>query len=432
MALAGLVGALGACYDGAGTVGSVCVAKDQCGLEQDCVNSICGLCENRLVDPGELCFGNSSEENVFGEVTELLAYDPEDDGFAPLLLAIVNTNCLPVPMTGPPPLDGMACWQALALTRDEADGDFEVTNLFDSGFNDGRIPQATIGDFDGQETRDLALAIVPSDPLVDQTQLVVAHNLALAGEPIIIELGLSLRAKSLFAADLNGDGLDDLLVGGEISNTLAVYISQPGPGFEGERLLVIEDAAPRPAPPIDMDNDGDLDVVLVSPVDRTISVYLNDGDGFLTNGFSESFASTHAPLELVAAHLDDDGNADVVAFLVPDNPNSGVESELHVFRGRGDGTLTADATPLPGGELPVSGLATDVNADGWPDIVIADALEDKLPVHINRNGEFPDIVGIDVAASPVELMHEDFNLDNVPDLVVGNANGVVAVVPTEN
>jgi hypothetical protein len=425
-----VAGSLAACFEGTGLVGAVCYADNQCGAGQTCVNSVCGVCNNRVVDPGELCFGSSSEENVFGEVSDLLAYDPEGDGFAPLVIATVNNNCAPLPMTGPPTMDGAACWAVYALVIDDT-GDFEVTNLVDQDVNDGRIPQATTGDFDGESTRDLALAIFPNDPLIDQSQLVVIHNLALGDQPAVpLELDISVRAKSLHAADLNGDGLDDLLIGGEATSSLVELIALPGIGFENERLQVIADTTPRPAPPIDMDGDGNLDVVLVSPLDRTVSVYRNDGNGNLA-AVQRVDLGTHAPLDLAVADFDMDGSPDVVVFVVPENANAGLASEVRVFRGLGDGNLELAQT-LPGGELPVSGLAADVNFDGWPDIVVADFLEDKLPVHINRNGSFVDLVTIDVASGPRALMAEDFDFDSIPDLVVGNGNGVVAGVPSEN
>jgi hypothetical protein len=425
---AGLAGSLAACFEGTGLVGAVCYADNQCGTEQTCVNSTCGLCNNLVVDPGELCFGNSSEENVFGEVSDLLAYDPEGDGFGSLVIATVNNNCQPFPMTAPPAVDGPACWAVFALVIDDT-GDFELTNLFEQ-IGDGRIPQATTGNFDGESTRDLALAIFPNDPLIDQSQLVVAHNLALGDEPaVVIELDISVRAKSLHAADLNGDGLDDLLIGGEASSSLVQLLALPGIGFQNERILALPDTTPRPAPPADMDGDGDLDIVLVSPLDQTLSVYRNDGNGNISVVQRVSL-DTHAPLDLALADFDKDGAQDVVVFTVPQDPNAGLPSEVRVYRGLGDGNLELAQT-LPGGELPISGLATDVNFDGWPDIVVADFLEDKLPVHINRDGSFIDVVTIDVASAPRALMSEDYDHDSIPDLIVGNANGVVAGVPSE-
>jgi hypothetical protein len=420
---AALASGLWACFDGLGAIGAVCFAENQCGVDQRCVNSICGLCGDRQVQPGELCFGDSSEENVFGEVTDLVAFDPEGDGF-PLLTAVVNNNCQLPPMQGPPSADGPTCWGLYILTIAD-DGDFETQTPLGTN-QDGRVPQMATGNFDGNDEFDVAIAISPNDPLIDPSQLAVLHDFP---TPQSFNLDISVVPRTLHAADLDGDGLDDLLVGGEVSSSLALYIASPGVGFESERLLVT-DPSPRPAPPVDMDNDGDLDIVLLSEMNRTVGVNLNNGAGTFSPGARQDLGDQVLPAGLATADFDGDGFVDVVVFA-PAQPSSGLAGEVVVYTNPGDGSLE-QLVRLPGGEFPISGLAEDINADGWPDIVIADIGEDKLPVYINRGGSFPDLVQIDVAAAPRTLMYEDFDFDNIPDLVVGNANGVIAVVPSEN
>lgn len=417
-----LAGVLGACFDGIGTVGAICLADNHCGLDQRCVNSVCGLCNDRNIQAGELCFGSSSAENVFGEVSDLVAVDPEGDGF-PLLAAVVNNNCSPPPMQGPPPFGGSSCWGLFVVFID--DGEFETTTPVGTN-QDGRVPQMAVGNFDGDDRIDIAVAIAPNDPLIDSSQVGVLHDFP--REPSL-NVDISVIPRTLHAADLDGDGLDDLLIGGEVSSTLALLIATPGPGFANERLLVT-DPTPRPAPPVDMDNDGDLDIVLVSQMNGTVGVNLNNGAGNFTPGTRLAVGDQLQPTDVATADFDRDGLLDVVVFA-PAAPNSGVDSEVVVFRNLGDGELEEYAR-LPGGKLPTTGLAADVNFDGWPDVVIADLGEDRLPVWINRGGSFPDRVRVNVAVSPRTIMREDFDFDQIPDLVVGSANGVISVVPSEN
>jgi hypothetical protein len=423
LGIGALAGGLGACFDGIGAVGAICRSDDHCGLDQRCVNSVCGLCNDREIQPGELCFGTSRAESVFGEVSDLLAFDPEGDGF-PLLAAVVNNNCAPPPMQGPPTFGGPSCWGLYVLTIDD-EGDFETQTPLGTN-QDGRVPQMAIGNFDGNDKFDLAIAISPNDPLIDASQIAILHDFP---SPQSFNLNVSVIPRTLHAADLDGDGIDDLLIGGQVSSSLALFISTPGVGFGTERLLVT-DITPRPAAPVDMDNDGDLDIVLVSQMGGTVGVNLNNGTGNFTPRARLEVGAQLEPMDLDTADFDGDGFLDVVVFA-PALLNSGVASEVVVYRNLGNGELE-EYVRLPGGELPTTGIAADVNFDGWPDIVIADLGEDRLPVYINREGSFPDRVHVKVAAAPRTIMREDFDFDHIPDLVVGSANGVIAVVPSEN
>jgi hypothetical protein len=242
------------------------------------------------------------------------------------------------------------------------------------------------------------------------------------------DVDVAIHARSLEAADLDGNGLDDLLIGAEEANTL-VFIPSTGTGFGTERVLV-SDPAPRLAPPVDMDGDGDLDLIIGSELAGTVGVDLNDGNAnFAPQARQQVGGGGLAVTAVATADFDDDGNLDVVALGAS---GDGVTAPVvAVYRGLGNGQLEL-LEDLPGGELPVGVLAEDLNFDGQIDIVVADLLEDKLPIFINRGGSFPDQVGIDVAAAPLTLLRGEFDLDGFADLVFGNANGVISVVRSEN
>ncbi|HLT35938.1 MAG TPA: hypothetical protein VK034_06625, partial [Enhygromyxa sp.] len=217
-----LLGGLWACFDGIGTIGSICFADNQCGVDQRCINSVCGLCNDRQIQPGELCFASSSAENVFGEVSDLLAFDPEGDGF-PLLAAVVNNNCAMPPLQGPPTMGGPSCWGLYILTIAD-DGDFETQTPLGTN-QDGRVPQMAVGNFDGNGEFDVAIAISPNDPLIDASQIAVLHDFP---SPQSFNVDISVVPRTLHAADLDGDGIDDMLVGGQVSSSLALFIATPG------------------------------------------------------------------------------------------------------------------------------------------------------------------------------------------------------------
>lgn len=113
---------------------------------------------------------------------------------------------------------------------------------------------------------------------------------------------------------------------------------------------------------IDVDKDGDLDVVL--SVEHGVNrLYVNDGKGRLTHTPGAFGAVIHDSEHVRAADFNADGNMDVVFVAEAD--------EVHqLFFGDGKGGFQDVSDRLPATSQG-NGLAVgDVNGDGLPDIVI--------------------------------------------------------------
>ena len=88
-------------------------------------------------------------------------------------------------------------------------------------------------------------------------------------------------AISVFAADLDGDGDQDVLSASKVDNKIAWYENTDGAGHFGPQQVISTAAhAARSVFAADVDGDGDLDVLSASFLDDKIAWYENtDGAG---------------------------------------------------------------------------------------------------------------------------------------------------------
>lgn len=156
---------------------------------------------------------------------------------------------------------------------------------------------------------------------------------------------------------------------------------------------------------VDVDNDGDLDLVATMPAGG-VEVWRNDG----LAGFSfQTTVPTPNSLMTAAADLNGDGNQDL---LISCN-RGGAYSCL----GKGNGTFGPITALLTGR---IMGLAAgDVDGDGDLDVVTANATGNNVAVHLNDGtGNFAAPVLVPVANAPSAVALGDVTGDGAPDLLV--------------
>lgn len=193
------------------------------------------------------------------------------------------------------------------------------------------------------------------------------------------------RRPEIVTADFGGASLSILrnlttLGGGIASNSFAprVAISMP--------------SQPRILNFGDMDGDGRLDLVVACWSGGVVSVRRNLGTGTISpSSFAApvNFAVSGNCNAVALGDLDGDGKPDIAAV-------TDINSHLSVFRNvSAPGSFTtASLAPrfdLPSGSNPQGVCIGDLNADGLPDIVFANANSDSVSIYQNRGPLPPSI-----------------------------------------
>jgi hypothetical protein len=328
---------------------------------------------------------------------------------------------------------------------------------------------ATIADATGDGVADLVAC------LAGNATMVVAPGLAGGGVGPQFQLdatGLPLRP---FVGDFDGNGRPDLFALSGGGDRVNLWLAGDTGRLAGARNFGSGLPGSSWVESADFDRDGDVELVVGSVANSSLSILGRDAAGGLVVEGSIDIGT--AVFQVESADLDGDGRVDLVVGVqggirVVRNGSTAGNYAFEVLPGslatigsgqfpfgialgdfdrdgdfdiavcdyEGGGVHVVPGTPAAfvfGGEQvisvdggPVDVAAADFNGDGWLDLAVSRLAQSDIVVLRNTGGGvFVESIAFPVGQNPNYLVTADFNRDGRGDLVVSNAtSGTVSVL----
>ncbi len=262
---------------------------------------------------------------------------------------------------------------------------------------DGRFLALLDIDRDGRDE------LISFHPRVSAGQVIVPGDVRFSPERSfpVLDFGVAIPA------DLDGDGFDELIIGGRGINIYREW-GRRLPGNRGPEVL----GSPAWVESGDLNGDGIPDLAVQSA--HGVTILFGQGEGTFPTRTEIPFEGR--PYLLRLGHLNDDRNLDILAVHLESN-------RLQLSLGDGKGRFD------PGGSLAIDGgslsqklvLLADLDRDGLDDLITANPGDRSFRVFRNRRaGGFGPAEVVGVSGMVYALAIGDLDGNGTPDLVASN------------
>ncbi|HMY20048.1 MAG TPA: VCBS repeat-containing protein, partial [Polyangium sp.] len=263
-----------------------------------------------------------------------------------------------------------------------------------------------IADFDGDGKNDIAAA--NRDGTIGIYRNLGNHAFAPAVNYLV-----TVNARTMDAADFNGDGHVDLAIGSENPNNMLDILLNQGDGTFAAPITYPAGMNPIDLVARDVNGDGKSDVAVLNYSGNLLRIFINQGNGTFAPG--TTYSTDSVPKSLAAADFNGDGRLDFVTAN-----SSSANNTVSILMNQGNGTFApkVDIPAATGSLFPQAVATGDFNGDGKPDLAVGMSNAGGLSVMMNQgNGTFGAPTKIGSGFPYNELAAIDMNGDGKLDIV---------------
>ncbi len=212
------------------------------------------------------------------------------------------------------------------------------------------------------------------------------------------------RPAAVIAADINNDGLDDLISANNVQNDVTILTNDGDGGYVRSQATV--GSGPVSMVEGDFNLDGNIDIAVANSHSGTVSILQGDGDG----GFALTTVDAGMrPAFIATADYDNDGRPDL--FVV----NQGSDDISILRNATTEGSVAiqfvTEATPGVGADSQPSSVAiADVDKDDDLDLIVA--------IKGGGDGQDTAVVLLNEGASVFALQPNSIPVGNRPEWII--------------
>lgn len=224
--------------------------------------------------------------------------------------------------------------------------------------------------------------------------------------------------------DFNNDGRLDLVTDSWGNDQVEVLFGDSNSLFKAHGSFFKVGKSPyQRVRAADLNGDGIADIVTTNAESNNVTVLLSNGKGGFNEANGSPFACGDAPFGIAIGDVNADSKPDLAVLNSPSSMAEGKgKNGLTVLLGDGTGKFTTmKGSPYEAGKIPNRIAIGDVNGDSVNDIVTSDNNSNKIYLFfMNKNRSVSSSQSITVGNHPKGVAIADLNGDGKGDIVVCN------------